>query len=55
MQGVRAEIIALTLNSSVNRLAVKGLMVGTHGCTKDLFIILTLEEEVRVFKAKLQK
>ena len=28
---------------------------GTHGCTMDLFIVLTLEEEVGVFKAELQE
>ena len=28
---------------------------GTHGCTMDLFIVLTLEEEVGVFEAELQK
>ena len=27
----------------------------THGCTMELFIKLTLEEEVCVFKAELQK
>ena len=27
----------------------------THGCTMDLFIILTLEEKVSVFKTKLRK
>ena len=27
---------------------------GTHGCTMYLFIILTLEKEVCVFKAELQ-
>ena len=27
---------------------------GTHGCTLNLFIILTLEEEVCVFEAELQ-
>ena len=26
----------------------------THGCTMDLFIILTLEEEVSIFKKELQ-
>ena len=28
---------------------------GNHGCTMDLFIILTLEEEVSIFKAELQQ
>ena len=28
---------------------------GTHGCTMDLFIVLTLEEEVDVFEAELQE
>ena len=28
---------------------------GTHGCTMNLFVILTLEEEVHVFKAELQQ
>ena len=28
---------------------------GTHGCTMNLFIILTLEEEVSVFKEEFQK
>ena len=28
---------------------------GTHGSTMDLFIMLTLEEEVCVFEAQLQK
>ena len=26
---------------------------GTHGCTIDLFIVLTLEEEVSIFKTEL--
>ena len=43
------------LNSSMNRLAMRGLMGGTHGCTMNLFIILTLEEEVAVFEEELQK
>ena len=33
----------------------KGTKGGTHGSTMDLLIILTLEEEGCVFKAKLQK
>ena len=28
---------------------------GTHGCTMDLFIIHTLEEEVSIFKTELQQ
>ena len=28
---------------------------GTHGCSMDLFIILTLEEEVGISEAELQK
>ena len=28
---------------------------GTHGCTMDLFIVLTLEEEVGVFEVELQE
>ena len=28
---------------------------GTHGCTMNLFIILTLENEVSVFKAEFQQ
>ena len=27
---------------------------GTHVCTMNLFIVITLEEEVCIFKAKLQ-
>ena len=38
-----------------NRLVTKGLVVGAHGCTMDLFITLTLEEETGIFKAKLQQ
>ena len=49
-----AELMAFAPNSSMNRLAIKGLMGGTHGCTMDLLKIPTLEEEVGIFKAKLQ-
>ena len=28
---------------------------GTHGCTMDLFIILTLEEEISIFQAEFQQ
>ena len=30
-----------------------GADVGTYGCTMDLFIILTLEEETDIFMAKI--
>ena len=33
----------------------EGANGGTHGSTMDLFAILTLEEEVYVFEAKLQE
>ena len=33
----------------------EGAYGGTHGCTINLLIILTLEGEVGVFKAELQK
>ena len=33
----------------------EGANGGTHGCTMYLFIILTLQEEVGVFKAELQE
>ena len=33
----------------------KGADGGTHGSIMDLFIILTLEEEVHVFEAELQQ
>ena len=36
-------------------IAYEGTDRGTHGCIMDLFIKLTLEEEVCVFKAELQK
>ena len=41
----------LILNSSMNRLAMSNEVAngGTHGCTMDLFIILTLKEEVDNF------
>ena len=45
----------MALNSSMNRLAMKVADGGTHGCTMDLFIVLTLEEEVGVFEAELQE
>ena len=34
---------------------MRGLNGGTHGSTMDQFVILTLEEKVCVFKAKLQE
>ena len=49
-QGLRA----FTSNSSMNRLAMMGLMGGSHSCSLDLFLILTLEEEVCVGKEELQ-
>ena len=55
MEGSGAELRALTLNSSTNRLAMKRATGGTHGSPMDLFIIFTLEEEVCVFEAELQK
>ena len=54
MRGTGAELMALNLNSSMNRSATKGTNGGTHGSTMDLLIILTLEEEVCGFEAKLQ-
>ena len=45
MRGCGAELMALTSNSNGR----------TNGSTMDLFIILTLEEEVCVFEAKLQQ
>ena len=47
--------MALTLNSPMKRLSIKGLIGGTHGSARDLFIILTLEDEVYVFEAELQQ
>ena len=47
--------MSLTLNSSMNRLAVRGLREEPHGCTMDLFKVVTLEEEVGTFKAQLQQ
>ena len=47
MWGMGAVLRALTSNSSVNRLAMRGY-------TMYLFIILTLEDEVCVFKTELQ-
>ena len=33
----------------------EGAEWGTHGCTMNLFVILTLEEEVSIFMAELQQ
>ena len=35
------------------KVGYEGTNGGTHGCTMDLFIVLTLEEEVGVFEAEL--
>ena len=43
--------MVLDSNSTMNRLADRG----THGCTMDLFKILTLEEKIGIFEAKLQQ
>ena len=45
---------ACTSNSSIKDVCYEGTDGGTHSCTLDLFIILTLEEEVGVGKAELQ-
>ena len=47
------ELMALTSNSSMSRLAIRGLMWKTHHWTMDLFKILTLEGGI--LKAKLQQ
>ena len=47
--------MALPLNSSFKRLAIRGLIKETHDCTMVLFIIPTLEEEVCVFEMKLKE
>ena len=52
--GLGAELMALDSISSMNRLATKGI-IGEPCCTMDLFIILTLEEEVGVFQAEFQQ
>ena len=52
--GVWAELRALTSNSSMNRLEIRGLMGDPRQHTVHLFITLTLEEEVCVFVAKLK-
>ena len=54
-EGVGAVWRALASNSSMNRVGYERVDGGTHGCTMYLFIVLTLEEEVGVFKAKLQE
>ena len=46
---------ALTSNSSMKMLAMRGADGGSHSCTLYLFIILTLEEEVGVGEAELQQ
>ena len=53
--GCGQELRAFTSNSSMNRFAMRGLM-GAHGSTLHLFIILTLEEEeeVSIGEAELQ-
>ena len=53
--GVGKEERAFTSNSSIKMLAMRGADGGTHSCTLDLFIILTLEEEVGVGQAELQQ
>ena len=52
--GWKAEHMALTWNSSMKRLAVSGLMGGTHGHIMILFKMLTMKEEVRVFWGETQ-
>ena len=52
--GVEAVLRALTSNFH-EQVGNEGADGGTHGCTTDLFIILTLEEVVSMFKAELQQ
>ena len=52
---VRAEPMALTSNSSMNKFGNKWAHGRNNGHTMNLFKILTLEEEVSIFQAKLQQ
>ena len=56
-EGVRGRVNSLDFELLHEQVGDKGTNGGTHGCTKDLFnfSILTLEKEVSVFKARLQK
>ena len=47
--------MACTSNSSIKMFAMRGLMGEPIAATLDLFIILTLEEEVGVGQAELQQ
>ena len=47
-------LMALVLNSSMNRFATIGLM-GSHGCTMYLFKLLTFEEATGIFEAGLEQ
>ena len=47
--------MALDSNSSTNRLATKGLMGETMGCSMDLFKIFNLDEEIGIFEEKFQQ
>ena len=49
------ELRVFTSNSSIKMLAMSRLMGGPHSSTLDLFIILTVEEEVSVVEAELQQ
>ena len=52
--GLGQVLKVFTSNFSMNRLGMRGADGGFHSYTLDLFIILTLEEEVSVGKAELQ-
>ena len=49
--GSHADSLGFKLHDQVGYYRADG---GTHGCTRDLFIILTLEEETCILQAKLQ-
>ena len=53
--GSGAELRVLTSNSSIKPVDNKGSNGGSHGSTMDLLVILTLEEKVCIFEAKLQQ
>ena len=53
--GWKEELLALASNSSMNWFAIRRADGGAHGCTMDLFKLLSLEKEVGIFKAKLQQ
>ena len=54
MQGVWGRAKGLDFELFHKQVGWEGADLGTHGSTMDLFIILTLEEEVCVFGADLK-